>query len=95
MSRGLGDVYKRQPVRKVTMRCENRLAGAMIDRFGTGVTLVRNPDGDHFNVVVNVQVSPRFYGWVAGFGTGIEILDPPSVRAEMKKKLDELEGLYR
>ena len=83
------------PVRKVTMRCENRLAGAMIDRFGTGVTLVRNPDGDHFNVVVNVQVSPRFYGWVAGFGTGIEILDPPSVRAEMKKKLDELEGLYR
>ena len=77
------------------MRCENRLAGAMIDRFGTGVTLVRNPDGDHFNVVVNVQVSPRFYGWVAGFGTGIEILDPPSVRAEMKKKLVELEGLYR
>ncbi|MFR7616943.1 MAG: WYL domain-containing protein [Subdoligranulum sp.] len=30
--------------------------------------------------------APRFYGWVAGFGTGIEILDPPSVRAEMKKK---------
>ena len=56
---------------------------------------MRNPDGDHFNVVVNVQVSPRFYGWAAGFGTGIEILDPPSVRAEMKKKLDELEGLYR
>ena len=25
------------PVRKVTMRCENRLAGAMIDRFGTGL----------------------------------------------------------
>ena len=83
------------PLKRVTLLCENRFAGAMIDRFGTGVTLVRNPDGDHFNVVVNVQVSPRFYGWVAGFGTGIEILDPPSVRAEMKKKLDELEGLYR
>ena len=81
------------PLKRVTLQCENRFAGAMIDRFGTGVTLVRNPDGDHFNVVVNVQVSPRFYGWVAG--TGVVVSGPPEVRAEMKKTLDQLQELYR
>lgn len=83
------------PVRKVTLRCENRFAGAMIDRFGTAPTLIPQPDREHFTVMAEVQVSPQFYGWVAGFGHGVEILDPPSVRAGMKKTLDDLEGIYR
>ena len=83
------------PLKKVTMRCENRFAGAMIDRFGTGPALVACADGDHFLISVDIQVSPRFFGWVAGFGAGVEIVSPPSVRAEMKRTLDTLEDLYR
>ncbi|MEE0800835.1 MAG: WYL domain-containing protein [Gemmiger sp.] len=83
------------PLKKVTLRCENRFAGAMIDRFGTGPSLIPCPDGDHFNLMVEIQVSPQFFGWVAGFGAGVEIIDPPSVRAEMKRTLDTLENLYR
>ena len=44
---------------------------------------------------MGVQVSPQFYGWVAGFGAGIEIQSPPEVRAEMRKTLDTLETIYR
>ena len=83
------------PVKKVTLKCENRLAGAMIDRFGTGPALVPYAGGEYFAITVDVQVSPRFYGWVAGFGAAIEILTPAEVRAEMRKTLDTLETLYR
>lgn len=83
------------PLKKVTLRCENRFAGAMIDRFGTGPTLVPCTGGERFSLTVEVQVSPQFYGWVAGFGGGIEILAPADVRAEMKKLLDTLQEVYR
>ena len=39
-----------------------------------------------------VQVSPRFYGWVAGFAGAVEITAPADVRAEMKRVLDTPAG---
>ena len=83
------------PLKKVTLQCENRFAGAMIDRFGTGPTLIPCEDGEHFTMMAEVQVSPQFFGWVAGFGTGVVVAGPPEVRAEMKKTLDRLQDLYR
>ena len=83
------------PVKQVTLRCENRLAGAMFDRFGTRPTPVICPGGDKFEVTVTVQVSPQFFGWVAGFAGGVEITAPADVRAEMKKTLDLLQEQYR
>ncbi|MGN0984210.1 MAG: helix-turn-helix transcriptional regulator, partial [Gemmiger sp.] len=83
------------PVKKVTLRCENRFAGAMIDRFGTAPILNPEPDGEHFSMTVSIQVSPQFFGWVAGLGTGVEITGPADVRAEMRRTLDNLQDLYR
>ena len=83
------------PLKKVTLKCENRFAGAMIDRFGTGPTLVPCAGGEHFTLTVDVQISPQFFGWVAGFGSGVEILTPAEVRAEMRKTLDTLQNIYR
>ena len=65
----------------VTLRVENRLAGVMLDRFGTDTLL--SPDGEgHFLLRVRVTVSPTFFGWVFGFGEGVEILSPAEVRAD-------------
>ena len=83
------------PLKRVTLLCENRFAGAMIDRFGTGPVLVPCADGEHFTMTAEIQVSPQFFGWVAGFGTGVVVSGPPEVRAEMKKTLDQLQELYR
>lgn len=83
------------PVKRVTLRCENRFAGAMLDRFGTAPILTPSGDGEHFTMTVEVQVSPQFYGWVAGLGTGVEIAGPADVRAEMRRTLDTLQNLYR
>lgn len=83
------------PVKEVTLRCENRLAGAMLDRFGTEPALVPRPDGEKFDIRVSVQVSPQFFGWVAGFAGGVEVVAPADVRAEMKRTLDTLQEVYR
>lgn len=66
----------------VRIRFANHLAGAVIDRFGTEVVIVRDGD-EHFLMVADVAVSPRFYAWLFGFGDEAEIVYPPKVRQEM------------
>lgn len=83
------------PLKKVTLRCADRMAGAMIDRFGTGRTLVPCAGGGAFTITVDVQVSPQFYGWVAGLGPEVEILSPADVRAGMAETLAAQLNLYR
>ena len=80
--------------RPVKLRVANHLVGAMLDRFGKEISIVLDGD-DHFTLLVNVIISPQFFGWVAGFGTGVVVSGPPEVRAEMKKTLDQLQELYR
>lgn len=75
---------------QVTLLCENKLVGAIIDRFGTEPILIRSEDGEHFRIHVQVQVSPQFYGWVAGFGGGVQITAPGAVRAEMAKTMQRI-----
>lgn len=70
--------------RTVTMQCEDRFAGVMIDRFGKDVFLVPGKDGT-FKITVRVAVSGQFTGWVIGLGTGVRVTGPPDV-AEMIRK---------
>lgn len=67
----------------VTLRCEQAMAGAIFDRFGTGVILVPEEGGTHFHVTVPVTVSPQFFGWVCGFDGKVSVLGPENVRQEL------------
>ena len=61
-------------ITQVTLRCANRLADVIYDRFGTGRVL-RNL-GNVFEVTVPVMVSPAFLSWVLGFGADMKIMGP-------------------
>ena len=77
----------------VKLRFANHLAGAVIDRFGKDVMLMR--DGpDAFTVTVNVAVSPLFFAWVFGFGTEAEILGPEAVRKQAREAAREIAAMY-
>lgn len=59
----------------VTLRCRNRCAGIIMERFGQEITLF--PDGeDHFTVNVRVVLCNLFYAWVIGFGEEVQLLAP-------------------
>lgn len=78
---------------EVTLRCQNHLAGVVLDRFGPDIWM--RPDGkDHFIARVNVTVSPQFFGWVAGIGSHMVIEGSEEIRAEYKKYLTDIMASY-
>ena len=74
--------------RTVTIECENRFAGVMIDRFGKNVTLIKR-DTEHFAVITKVAVSPQFIGWIIGLGDGVKVTDPEDVKSTIKEMLQK------
>ena len=77
----------------VHIKCDNSLAGVMIDRFGKDVSMVRL-DEEHFVTNVEVSVSRQFLAWVIGLGEGVTILGPQSVVDMMKEEIKRLTNQY-
>ena len=71
---------------EVTLECRNELAGVVIDRFGHDVWLI--PQGEeHFKAKALVSVSPQFFGWITGIGSGMKITGPEHVKQQYKEYL--------
>lgn len=47
-----------------------------------------------FTENVDVAISPRFYAWLFGFGTEVEVIYPEEIRAEYADTLGTLKKLY-
>ena len=77
----------------IRLRFTNHLVGSVIDRFGRD-TMIISSDEEHFTVSVEVAVSPKFYAWLFGFGTEVEILSPDNVREEYAQRLQSLREMY-
>ena len=79
--------------KKLRLRFKNHLAGAVIDRFGKDLMLIRDGE-EHFVITVEVAESPQFYAWLFGFGTEVEVLSPESVRRSIRQQAEKLLQLY-
>ena len=77
----------------VTMIFQNRMMGAVMDRFGRDI-FVTKEDDRHFRVTVNVAVSNQFFGWVFGLGKMVRIVGPESVKEKMNKALEGILERY-
>lgn len=77
----------------VRIKCDNSLAGVMIDRFGKDVSMTRLNE-KQFVATVDVAVSRQFMAWVIGLGDGAEIIGPEPVVDEMRKEIKRLAGQY-
>lgn len=79
---------------QLRIRFPEKLIGAVVDRFGQDVYLMPDREGS-FAAMVKVAVSPQFYGWLFGLGSGVEILSPESEREAFKAFLEEITESYR
>ena len=77
----------------VLLECDNSLAGVVIDRFGSDVTIM--PKGEKFEASVRVMVSPTFVSWALGFGGRIKILSPSFVAEELQRTAKEALEAYK
>ena len=66
----------------VRIRCDNDLAGVVIDRFGQEVTVLSNTE-TYFEFSAKVMICPAFFSWVLGFGGKMKILSPETVAEEL------------
>ncbi len=76
----------------VVLECDNSLAGVVIDRFGTDITML--PRGEKFEASVKVMVSPTFISWALGFGGKVKILSPSPVAEMLKNTAKEALSVY-
>ncbi|MCF0187139.1 MAG: WYL domain-containing protein [Bacteroidaceae bacterium] len=73
---------------RVNIQLTNRMCGVFIDRFGKDITF-RSVDEDHSEIAVDVNVSPQFFGWIFGLGSGVKVVGPSEVVEEMKRFAEE------
>jgi predicted DNA-binding transcriptional regulator YafY len=72
----------------VELICTNELMKVIIDRFGE--TVKTNPiENNCFRAVVDVSVSPTFFGWVFQFAGKMSILAPEKVKEQYIKMLTD------
>lgn len=76
----------------VSLRAPGYMAGVMVDRFGTEVTM--RPEGKDILVRVSVEVSPQFFGWITGLGGEVLIEGPQEVRVQYQEYLDKIIKKY-
>ncbi len=77
----------------VTFECREKLAGAMIDRFGSDPVFHKTDFGFKFSM--RVMVSPTFFAWVLGFGEDMRIISPENVKDELRDSLKRVLEYYQ
>ena len=70
----------------VTLRCTPRMAGVILDRFGSETTLFPEAE-DGFSVRVPVAVSPQFFAWVTGLDGEVRLTAPDEVVEQYRQYL--------
>lgn len=77
----------------VRLRFSNRLLDVAVDRFGTDLFVQPSGEG-HFEVTVQVVVSPQFFGWLFGLGGEAAVVGPPQLVRQTQTQLEEIAALY-
>lgn len=70
----------------VKLLVSNKLAGVILDRFGKDVAMYPE-DADHFICNIQVHVSGQFFGWLAGLGSQLKVLEPEEVVVDYRRHL--------
>ncbi len=84
-SKSVFGMFGGEPMR-ITLSCANRLANAMLDRFGSDTVILK--DGGRFRITVNIVPSPVFFGWVLSFGGDVKIVSPESAAESLDRLID-------
>ena len=69
---------------KVCIKFANHMCGVFIDRFGKD-TLFRKIDENNSELIVDINVSPQFFGWIFSLGNDVEIVSPKEVVNELRE----------
>ncbi len=78
---------------RVTLECENRMIGVLVDRFGKDFPVIQKDEG-HFTAYVDAAVSEQFLGWIISLGSGVKLIAPEAVVERMRGEVRRLSNQY-
>ena len=80
----------------VTLRFENHLLDAVVERFGSDQLRAQyvRVDNYHFSVTTHVEISDQFFGWVLGFGDKVKMTGSDTAVAQFKAYLNRITSMY-
>ena len=76
---------------KVKIQFANDMCGVFIDRFGKDISF-RPIDEEHSELLVDVNVSPQFFGWIFSLGKDVKVTGPSEVVEQMREAAKEFLG---
>lgn len=82
------DMFAAEHAEQVKLLCSNELMRVIIDHYGEDIEI--SPyDDTHFTVIIEVNPSGTFYGWIFKFKGKIKILSPKECITEMQQIAQE------
>lgn len=80
--------------RRVELQFIPPLLDTIIERFGTKDAYYSKSGERHYKVMVKVEVSDQFFGWLLGFGKRVQILYPEDIRERFAAYIDGVREMY-
>ncbi|MBQ8504208.1 MAG: WYL domain-containing transcriptional regulator [Clostridia bacterium] len=74
--------------------CDNSILEEILDRFGTDAT-IRKISEERFTLSSRCVVSEGLVSWIMQFGSKIEVVSPKSLKEDVKKRAEEILGVYK
>ncbi len=77
------------------MLCDNSMLEEIVDRFGNNALIRTGDDETRFLVDTKCVVSEGLVSWIMQFGGRIEVLEPASLREQVKTRAEEIARMYK
>lgn len=77
------------------MLCDNTMLEDIIDRFGTSATIRTGDDETKFYISTKCALSDGLVSWLMQFGERIEVLEPKSLREQIKTRAMKIAEIYK
>lgn len=82
-------------IKQLDFICDNSILEEILDRFGTGALITRNAnDDERFRMRIKIVVSEGLVSWIMQFGNKIEVIEPLSLRRQVKERAMEVLSVY-
>ena len=78
----------------ICLEAHNRLVGVVLDRFGRDI-MIHRKDPEYFKTLVRVNISDKFFGWIASLGPDAVIASPDEVRDKYREFLEKSLSNYK
>ena len=80
---------------KATIAFKNEMVGVFLDRFGKDIPILSAKLDGWSETIVDVILSPQFFGWIYALGSNVRITGSKTVLEEWKKQWNQIEEMYQ